>query len=44
VSLATLATAYFTDVGEDDKRRFTVGGDIFLIVGLGLLFIGLRNL
>ncbi|HSB90124.1 MAG TPA: hypothetical protein VLD63_08880 [Anaerolineales bacterium] len=43
VSLATLATAYVTDVGESDKRRFTVGGAVFLVFGLGLLVIGLRN-
>jgi hypothetical protein len=44
VSAATLAAAYFTDMSEDDKRRYSVGGAIFLLVGLGLLYIGLTNL
>jgi len=44
VSLATLAAAYFTEMSEGDKRRYTVGGALFLILGLGLLYIGLTNL
>jgi hypothetical protein len=44
VSSATLAAAYFTDVGEKDKQRFTVGGVLFLIFGLVLLYVGLTIL
>ena len=43
VSSATLAAAYFTDIGQQDKRRFTVGGGIFLLFGLVLLYVGLAN-
>jgi hypothetical protein len=43
VSLATLAAANFTDMDEADKRRYNVAGALFLIFGLGLLYIGLTN-
>jgi hypothetical protein len=43
VAGATLASVYFTDLAGKDKQRMTVGSIIFLILGLGLLFIGLTN-
>jgi hypothetical protein len=43
VSSATLAAAYFTDVGAQDKQRFTIGGSLFLLLGLLLLYVGLAN-
>jgi hypothetical protein len=40
---ATFAAAFLPDTGPRDKQRFIIGGGIFGLVGLFVLFMELRG-
>ena len=43
VSVSGLAYAYLPDVGPRERQQYTIAGMMMLVLGIVLLYIGIRN-